>query len=202
GTARAADWPMWRHDAQRSGSSPQVLPARLHLQWAREYPALQPAWPDQEKMQFDVAYEPVVAGQLLFISSSRHDCVRALDTRTGQERWTFFANGPVRFAPVIWEGRVYFTADDGYLYIKQPHNADSFAGVAPQGPMVVVGDRLLVPGGRSVPACLDRKTGKLLRFQLGENGKRGGGAEVFAQGDVFFNGGAVFELATEKYLAD
>src|ERR1043166_41952 len=280
--APAADWPMWRYDAKRTGASPQILAPKLHLQWAREYPPLKPAWPDQAMMQFDVAYEPVVAGQLLFINSSRHDCVRCLDTRSGQERWTFFADGPVRFAPVVWESRVYFTSDDGYLYcveaptgkevwkfrggpgdrkilgnerlistwpargapviadgtvyfaasiwpfmgvfvhaldartrnviwtndadgslyIKQPHNTDSFAGVAPQGPMVVIGNRLLVPGGRSVPACLDRRTGKLLRYQLAENGKRGGGSEVCAQGNLFFNGGAVFELSTEKYVGD
>lgn len=107
---------MWRYDAQRSAASPQMLPAKLHLQWAHEYPVLKPAWPDQEKMQFDVAYEPIVAGHTLFLSSSRHDCVRAVDTRTGQERWTFYADGPVRFAPVAWENRLYFTSDDGYLY--------------------------------------------------------------------------------------
>jgi outer membrane protein assembly factor BamB len=280
--AVAADWPMWRYDPQRTAASPQVLPATLHLQWARDYPPLAPAWPDQEKMQFDVAYEPVAVGHTLFLSSSRHDCIRALDTRSGQERWTFYADGPVRFAPVVWEGRVYFTADDGYLYcvdaaagrelwkfrggpsdrkvigndrvistwpargapviadgtvyfaasiwpfmgvfvhaldarsgtpiwtndadgslyIKQPHNADSFAGVAPQGPLVVNGDRLLVPGGRSIPACLDRRTGKLLRFQIAENNKRGGGSEVYTQGEVFFNGGVAFDLATQKPLAD
>src|SRR5262249_4199698 len=83
---------------------------------------------------------------------------------------------------------------------KQPHNADSFAGVAPQGPLVVQGDRLLVPGGRSIPACFDRKTGKLLYYLLGENGKRGGGAEVAAVGEHFFNGGAAFRLDTGKHL--
>ncbi len=108
--------------------------------------------------------------------------VHALDARTGAVIWTNDA--------------------DGSLYMKQPHNADAFAGVAPQGPMVVSGDRLLVPGGRSVPACLDRRTGKLLRYQLAENGKRGGGAEVFAYGDYFFNGGAVFDLPTQRFLAD
>src|SRR4051812_38109080 len=101
--ARAADWPMGRHDPGRSGATPHALPAKLHVQWVRDYPPLQPAWPEQDKMQFDLAYEPVVAGKLLFLNSSRHDCVRALDTATGAERWTFFADGPVRFAPVWWE---------------------------------------------------------------------------------------------------
>src|SRR5947209_527206 len=114
--AAAADWPMWRYDPQRTATSPQQLPAQLHLQWAREYPALTPAWPDQDKMPFDIAYEPVVCGHALLLSSSRHDCVRCLDTRTGEERWTFHADGPVRFAPAAWEGRLFVAADDGYLY--------------------------------------------------------------------------------------
>src|SRR5207253_3212025 len=113
---RAADWPMGRYDAQRSASSPQELPAQLHLHWVREYPPQVPAWPDQEKMPFDMAFEPVVLGQTLFVNSSRHDCVRALDVVAGQEKWTFFADGPIRFAPVAWQGRIYFTSDDGYLY--------------------------------------------------------------------------------------
>src|SRR5438270_876246 len=99
--ARAADWPTWRHDAARSAASPQELPARLHLQWVRVYPALTPAWPDQPKLQFDAAYEPVVAGNTLFVASSRTDSVTALDTATGAERWRFHADGPVRFAPTV-----------------------------------------------------------------------------------------------------
>jgi outer membrane protein assembly factor BamB len=131
---------------------------------------------------------------------------------------------PARGAPVVAEGTVYFAAGiwpfmgiflhavdaetgktiwnndgDGSIYIKQPHNADAFAGVAPQGPLVVNGDKLLVPGGRSVPACYDRKTGKLLVYRLGENGKRGGGSEVAAIGKFFFNGGDAFALATQQY---
>src|SRR5262245_10959969 len=114
--ARAADWPMWRYDAARAAASPQQLAAELHLQWVRELPPLKPAWPDQPKMQFDAAYEPVVAGKLLYLGSPRDDTITAYDTTTGVERWRFFTDGPVRFAPVVWEGRLYATSDDGYLY--------------------------------------------------------------------------------------
>jgi outer membrane protein assembly factor BamB len=282
GFVQGADWPMWRYDANRSGASPHDLPAKLYLQWIREYRRLKPAWPDQDKMQFDVVREPVVAGQTLYFNSSRYDAMRALDTHTGDEKWTYFVDGPIRFAPVVWEGRLYFASDDGYLYclhsdtgrllwkfrggpgdrkilgnerlistwpargapvtadgkvyfaasiwpfmgifihaldartgqslwtndgdgsmyIKQPHHVDSFASVAPQGPLVAIGNKLLLPGGRSVPACFDRRTGKMIRFQLAENGKRGGGSEVAAINNIFFNGGAVFDTASEKYLAD
>lgn len=275
------DWPQWRHDSARSARSPQSLAPALHLQWTRELPPPQPPWPEQTRMQFDATYEPVVAGRTMFVGSSRLDGVTAFDTRTGAEKWRFFAGGPVRFAPAVWEGRVFFVSDDGHLYcldaekgtlhwkfrggpsdrrvlgngrlvstwpargapavadgtvyfaagiwpfmgiflhaldarsgkvvwtnegdgstyMLQPHNTDSFAGVAPQGHLAVDGDRLLVPGGRSVPACYDRKTGKLLYFKLAENARRGG-FDVAVGGGRFYNGGYAFELATGAYLGE
>src|SRR5262249_9625961 len=79
-------------------------------------------------------------------------------------------------------------------------NADACGGVAPEGALVVAGERLLVPGGGSVPACYDRHTGKLRYFRLGENGKRGGGSLVSANDHYFFNGGVCFELEAGKFL--
>src|SRR5205823_6152155 len=126
------------------------------------------------------------------------------------------ADGKVYFAASIWpfmgifihcldaeSGRVVWTNDgDGSTYMKQPHNTDAFAGIAPQGPMVVTGDYLLVPGGRSIPAVLDLKTGNAVKYQLAENGKKGGGAQVAAMGNYFFNGSSAFQLTTEKHLGN
>ena len=106
---------MWRYDANRSAASPHALPETLHLQWTRQYPKLTPAWPDQPKMQFDAAYEPIVLGRTMFVASPLQDCVTALDTRTGEHKWRFFTDGPIRFAPVAWQQRLYFTSDDGHL---------------------------------------------------------------------------------------
>src|SRR5262249_37535316 len=114
--ARAADWPMYRYDAGRTAASPEQLPAKLHLQWVRELPPLKPAWPEQPKIQLDAVYEPVVAGNLLFVGSSRYDSVTAYDTATGNEVWRFLGDGPIRYAPVAWKSKVYFASDDGYLY--------------------------------------------------------------------------------------
>lgn len=113
----AADWPMWRYDAGRGAASPQKLAKTLHLHWVRELPSPRPAWPaSQTKLQFDRSYEPVVMGRRLFIGSSADDSIRAFDTRTGNELWRYFTNGPVRFAPVAVNDRVYATSDDGHLY--------------------------------------------------------------------------------------
>jgi outer membrane protein assembly factor BamB len=113
----AGDWPMWRFDAGRRGGSELELPEKLHLEWLIELPAPRPAWPaSQEKLQFDRLYEPVLAGKRLFVGSMVSDRLTAYDTESGEERWRFYAEGPVRFAPVAAGGKVYFTSDDGYLY--------------------------------------------------------------------------------------
>jgi outer membrane protein assembly factor BamB len=73
-------------------------------------------------MRFDQAYHPVVMGKTLFVASSRNDSVRALDTETGAERWRFHADGPIRFAPVAWHGKLYVCSDDGRLYCLNAAN--------------------------------------------------------------------------------
>ncbi len=101
-----------------------------------------------------------------------------MDAETGTVRWT----------------------NDGIsaTYINHPHNgAAAFANVAPQGALAIVGDRLLVPGGRSVPACLDLATGRLLYFHLSgsrfhrisgsPDRKLEGGSHVCGIGNYFFN---------------
>ncbi len=118
---------------------------------------------------------------------------------------------PARGGPVVRDGRVYFAASiwpfmgtfiyaleattgrvlwvndsTGSQFIKQPHSAPSFAGVAPQGALVATKDILLVPGGRSVPAAFDRHTGTFLHFQIGAAAKGNGGSFVAASDTEYF----------------
>lgn len=118
---------------------------------------------------------------------------------------------PARGGPVVRDGVVYFSAsiwpfmgtyiyalkaetgdvvwindETGASYIKQPHSAPSFAGVAPQGALVATADRLILPGGRSVPSVLDRHTGRELYFHLNAGGKGVGGSFVAASHDSWF----------------
>ncbi|MFH1719896.1 MAG: PQQ-binding-like beta-propeller repeat protein [Planctomycetota bacterium] len=114
---RGHDWPMWRYDAGRRAASPEELPAQMYLQWVRELPPPRPAWPEsQDRLQFDASYEPVVAGKTVFVGSMVSDCVTAYDTESGEEKWRFYTDGPVRFAPVVYKDRLYVACDDGYLY--------------------------------------------------------------------------------------
>lgn len=112
----AADWPQFRHDANRSAASSSELPAELFLQWERKLPRPRPAFPNEIRLGFDSSYEPVVLGKTMFVPSMITDSVTALNTDTGEVRWRFFTDGPVRFAPVAGDGMVHFVSDDGYLY--------------------------------------------------------------------------------------
>ncbi len=114
--AVSADWPTWRHDVTRSGTSSEELPEELFLRWSRELPEPQIAWPNEPRLQFDAANEPIVLGTTLFIGSSCDGSLRAFDTESGEARWTFYTEGPIRCAPVAWEDKVYVGSDDGYLY--------------------------------------------------------------------------------------
>ena len=114
--ARGADWPQYRHDANRSAASAESLSAELHLAWIRELPTPRPAFPVELRIGYDTTYEPVVLGKTMFVPSMVTDSVTALDTQTGRQRWQYFTEGPVRLAPVAWQDKVYFVSDDGYLY--------------------------------------------------------------------------------------
>ena len=268
-SAFSHDWPMWRYDYNRSASSPEQLADNLHLQWQANYNARQPVWDDplnQNLMKFDRLFEPVVAGNMLFIGFNDQDKISALDLNTGEIAWDFYTDGPVRLPLAVNQGNIYFTGDDGFIYcvnassgklvwkrllapasnkllgnkrlismwparggvviknnvvyaaasifplmgtfiyaldantgnviwknegtgsnyILQPHNSPAFAHVAPQGAFTISGNKLLVAGGRSVPAAFDLETGQELYYHLAASGKTGG-AFVCANNKVFFN---------------
>jgi outer membrane protein assembly factor BamB len=110
------DWPMWRHDVGRTAATDEPLPNSLRLQWKHQMGSPKPAWPDENRMHFDMCYEPIVVGQTMFVGSNRSDSLAAFDTRSGKELWRFFADGPVRLAPAVWKQFIYFVSDDGFLY--------------------------------------------------------------------------------------
>ncbi len=114
----AGDWPMWKHNAGRTAASPDALPAELHLQWVQKLPRPRQAWRDKSNSMlfFDASYEPIVADKLIFVGSMNTDSVTAYDTDTGTEKWRFYTDGPVRFAPVAYRNNLYVGSDDGHLY--------------------------------------------------------------------------------------
>lgn len=148
GRGATGDWPTWRYDAGRTAASAQELPDELGLLWQRELPGPAPAYPHDPRMCFDRSYEPVAARGRLFVPSMVTDSVTALDTATGREQWTFFAEGPVRFAPVVWQNKVYFVSDDGFLYCLDAGRGTLLWRFSPMGPhrrtLKLLGDERLI----------------------------------------------------------
>ncbi|MCK5209112.1 MAG: PQQ-like beta-propeller repeat protein, partial [Cyclobacteriaceae bacterium] len=109
-------------------------------------------------------------------------------------------NGTAYFAASIWPsmGTFIYALDaengeeiwknDGTSadYIKQPHSAYSFAGIAPQGTMAVNGNNLFIPGGRSVAGCFDKNTGEQNYYHINKYNKSGG-AFVSTRDNWFVN---------------
>lgn len=106
------------------------------------------------------------------------------------------ADGVVYFGAGIWptlgvfvravdaqSGRVIWTNDDSHAIenVRVDHNYLQESGISPQGHMLVRGEMLIVPNGRSMPARIDRRTGKLHYFV---QGYRNGDSHVVVSGDI------------------
>jgi len=120
-TATADDWPSYRSDIVRSGVTTETLPNALSLQWTytSTHPP-KPAWPtpgeEMPRMHTDSVFHVAAADGRVFFGSSVTNEVCAIDTASGNVAWTFFTQGPVRFAPTVQNNRVYVGSDDGRVY--------------------------------------------------------------------------------------
>ena len=69
----------------------------------------------------------MAANGLLFVSSNVGVDVAAYDLANGVEKWCFISEGPVRFAPVASNNRVWFASEwaklagfSGYIAAREP----------------------------------------------------------------------------------
>ena len=96
------DWPTYRHDSERSGSTGTAVPADLKVKWRVE---------PGGKIS-----SPVIANGRIYVNRIDSHAVCALDEQTGRTEWTFTAGGRVDSPPTIWRGRAFFGCADGWVY--------------------------------------------------------------------------------------
>ncbi|HUS91281.1 MAG TPA: PQQ-binding-like beta-propeller repeat protein, partial [Phycisphaerae bacterium] len=98
----AGDWPMYRHDPARLGSTKAPVPADARPLWRVAVGGrLTP---------------PVVAGGMLLVAERDAYAVRAFDAATGRAMWAFTAGGRIDSPPTVHEGLVLFGSADGWAY--------------------------------------------------------------------------------------
>jgi outer membrane protein assembly factor BamB len=162
-TALADDWPTHRHDNSRSGFTNEQLNLPLIEAWVYdcirgprpawdETPALQDFWQGtyghKSRLPIENAFRVAVSGDYLYFGSSNTGKVTCLRVQDGSEVWKFFADGPVRFAPTVYQGKVYFGSDDGFVYCL-----DALSGSLVWEHNASGSEELMFINGRMVSVC-------------------------------------------------
>ncbi|MHC4439791.1 MAG: outer membrane protein assembly factor BamB family protein [Planctomycetota bacterium] len=96
------DWPTFRHDAARSGTTRSHIPSSVTIDWKTGLRGKLTA--------------PVAAGGKVFVAKPEAHTIYALDMASGKELWHFIASGRVDSPPTIYKGLVLFGSADGRVY--------------------------------------------------------------------------------------
>ena len=168
------DWPMYRRDELRSGSTKMAMPAELSERWEIELACR--------------GSQPVIVGDRLWIAEKDVHRVRCLNATNGRDIWSFTAGGRIDSTPTVYEGLVLFGCRDGSAYcLRASDGAQVWRfGAAPddrrimsygqlesvwpvQGSVLVQDDVVYFAAGRSsfldggiIVYGLDSKTGRVL----------------------------------------
>jgi len=98
-----SDWPMFHHDACRTGRSPdKSIQAPLKLLWKFRTGGM-------------VRSSPAAVGDTIFAGSCDNKFY-ALDTGSGKIKWSFFTDDEILSSPCVRGSTVYFGCDDGRVY--------------------------------------------------------------------------------------
>lgn len=182
----ATDWPSHLSDNQRRGAADVGPPAALEMQWIHTAQrAPEPAWGKpadgsfwqrleslHARVQFDQVFAPVLFGDRIYYGSSADGSLRCLNAATGQQRWIYHAEGPIRLAPTISGSRIYFGADDGFVYCLSALTGE------------LLWRTLLAPSPRRIPS-----NGKLISAWPVRTGVVVEGEQLYATCGIFPNYG-------------
>ena len=97
-----SNWPMFRHDAARSGTTPAGVAPDVSVAWKTELKGTLTA--------------PVAWYGKVFVAKSDAHTVYALDRESGKVLWHFTAGGRIDSPPTIYQGMVLVGSKDGYVY--------------------------------------------------------------------------------------
>lgn len=118
GGASPADWPTYRHDAQRSGATNGKLPAKLTMLWQTKAarPAEGPLAGAWKARLTGCVTAPVVGEGRVFVAAVDAGQVVAFDAASGKPAWRTTVGARIDTPPTIDRGLCLFGSHDGWVY--------------------------------------------------------------------------------------
>jgi len=98
----ATGWPVFRHDASRSGHADTKVPAKLTQRWSASIGG---------KLT-----QPVTADGKVYVASIDRHTLHVLNAETGKPIWRYTAGGRIDSPPSITGGLAIFGCRDGWVY--------------------------------------------------------------------------------------
>lgn len=68
------------------------------------------------RVTFDASPQLIVSYDRVFFGSTVDHKLHCVDALTGSPIWSFYTDGPIRLAPTLAHGNIYFGSDDGCVY--------------------------------------------------------------------------------------
>ena len=102
GAPPVSDWPTYRHDFLRSGSTSAQVPADLRPVWDARVGGRVTA--------------PVIAGGRVLVADVDSHRIVCLDAGSGKQRWSLTTGGRVDSPPTVYKGLVLAGCADGWVY--------------------------------------------------------------------------------------
>jgi polygalacturonase/outer membrane protein assembly factor BamB len=130
GKQHTEDWPMYRHDPERSGSIVTAVPVKLKQQW-------------KASLGGEIT-PPVVANGCLLVAEKDAHTVHALEAESGDQLWRFTAGGRIDSPPTMHGQLVLFGSADGHVYCLRASDGELVWRfmAAPRKRQVLVYDQL------------------------------------------------------------
>ena len=120
---QAHDWPFYRHDRWRSGSTRSSGPKHLKKLWSIQLTGAAPDptgpivhdWIDNPVIKGPLSAPTIANGVAYVTRPDAHELI-AINTSTGKVRWRFIANGRLDTPPAIHRGLCLFGSAAGWVY--------------------------------------------------------------------------------------
>ena len=99
---RLNDWPTYRHDSSRSGTTGKPVSAKLGSKWDVKLGGRLTA--------------PVISRGLVYVAQTDQHRIVAIDQKTGRIAWSYTIGARIDSPPTVLHGRVVFGGADGWVY--------------------------------------------------------------------------------------